>query len=66
MLLKDYLLKNGIKAKEFGESINLSKPHMYAILRGARKPSLELAVLIEEITSSEVRPKDFCNSLSKQ
>jgi len=60
MFLKDYLIKKDIPIKEFGKSLSLSKPHMYAVVRGERKPSLELAVLIEEKTENEVRPRDFC------
>jgi len=60
MLLKSYLIKKSLSIKEFGKSINLSKPHIYAIVRGDRKPSLGLAVRIENMTNNEVHPRDFC------
>jgi DNA-binding XRE family transcriptional regulator len=60
MNLKDYLNKKGIKVSEFGHSLNLSRTHMYALVRGSKKPSLELAVLIEDLTEKEVTPRDFC------
>jgi plasmid maintenance system antidote protein VapI len=59
MLLKDYLIKKGIPIKDFGKTLNLSKPHIYALVRGCKKPSLELAVIIEEVTENEVKPRDF-------
>lgn len=59
MLLKDYLTKKGIPIKDFGKTLNLSKPHVYALVRGVKKPSLELAVLIEKVTENEVNPRDF-------
>ena len=62
MLLKDYLIKKGIPIKDFGKTLNLSRPHIYALVRGGKKPSLELAVLIEEITEREVSPRDFCRN----
>ncbi len=59
MLLKEYLIKKEIPIKEFGKLLDLSKPHIYALVRGIRRPSLKLAILIEEITENEVRPRDF-------
>jgi len=52
--MKEYLFKHNIPPKQFACDLNISVSYFYQLLRGERKPSLELAQKIEEYTDGAV------------
>lgn len=54
LAVKEYLFKKDITIKEFANLIGISTSYLYQLLRGERKPSLELAHKIEEVTEGEI------------
>ncbi len=52
--MKGYLLRNNITVKQFASDLGISTSYLYQLLRGERKPSLELAYRIEKHTEGEV------------
>ncbi len=52
--LKTYLKKNKITQKKFSEKLNVHYMTIYQIVKGKRRPSPELAALIEQATGGEV------------
>lgn len=59
MKLKNWLIKNKIKMTEFAKQINYGKGNLSRIISGQIKPSLKLAVKIQQATNNEVQPIDF-------
>jgi hypothetical protein len=59
MRLKDYLYFNEIKLRAFAESVDCTYNHMALIVRGQRKPGLELAMRISKETGGEVSVMDI-------
>ena len=52
--MKNYLFRKNISPKQFAADLDISTSYLYQLLRGERKPSLELAQKIEEYTSGEL------------
>ncbi|WP_420420983.1 helix-turn-helix domain-containing protein [Simkania sp.] len=52
--MKEYLFKRNIPPKKFASDLRISVSYLYQLLRGERKPSLELAQKIEAYTEGEV------------
>lgn len=53
--MKDYLFKYDISVKQFAGKLGISTSYLYQLIRRERKPSIELAHKIEEITEGEVK-----------
>ncbi|MCB1082011.1 MAG: helix-turn-helix transcriptional regulator [Chlamydiia bacterium] len=52
--MKDYLFRKNLSVKQLAGDLNISTSYLYQLIRGERKPSIELAQRIEEITKGEV------------
>lgn len=52
--MKEYLFKRNIPPKKFASDLSISVSYLYQLLRGERKPSLELAQKIEAYTDGEI------------
>ena len=52
--MKDYLFRNNLSVKQLAADLEISPSYLYQLIRGERKPSLELAQKIEAITDGEV------------
>jgi len=52
--MKEYLFKRNIPPKKFASDLKISVSYLYQLLRGERKPSLELAQKIEVYTKGEI------------
>lgn len=52
--MKDYLFRKNLSVKQMAGDLNISTSYLYQLIRGERKPSIELAQRIEKITSGEV------------
>lgn len=62
MKLSEYLTTSGQKATDFASKIECEPSTITRILRGERKPSVSLAVKIEEMTAGQVTPRDFIDA----
>ena len=54
MSMKEYLFRKNLSVKQFAAELAISTSYLYQLIRGERKPSLELAQGIEKCTSGEV------------
>ena len=54
MVLKEYLDEQRITYREFAEKLGIHVQTVQNIAYGKRRPSLELAVKIEEITNGRI------------
>lgn len=52
--MKDYLFRKNLSVKQLAADLEISPSYLYQLVRGERKPSLELAKKIETITDGEV------------
>lgn len=52
--MKEYLFKHNIPPKKCASDLKISVSYLYQLIRGERKPSLELAQKIEEYTQGEI------------
>ena len=52
--LSEYIASKGMTRSEFAKTVGISAPYLSEILSGAKRPSLNLAFRIEEITGGEV------------
>ena len=52
--MRKYLFRSNIPPKQFACDLEISVSYLYQLLRGERKPSLELAQKIEAYTEGEV------------
>lgn len=59
MNLKQYLDKKRLTYREFAEQLEIQPQSLQSIAYGRRKPSLDLAVKIEELSNGELTPKDL-------
>lgn len=61
MTFMQYLRTNNIRpySSEFASVLGISKQHLGDIAKGRRRPSLVLALKIEELTKGAVLAKDF-------
>lgn len=66
MNLSEYLKSEGIKQYVFAEKLGVSQSCLTQLLSGDRKPSLSLAVDIENITKGKVKCKIWIQNLRKK
>ena len=65
MDLEEYLFRHRIKKSHFAIGLGIAPGHFYAILAKRRRPSVNLAIKIEEMTDGKVSkeevlfPEDF-------
>ena len=65
MLLKNWLIKEGIRPYVFARTIGMAAPNMYRCLNGTQRLSAKYALVIEAITGAQVTrtellfPEDF-------
>ena len=59
MNLKRYLDEKRLTYREFAEKLGIRTQYVQSIAYGKQKPSLDLAVKIEEITNGELTAKDL-------
>ncbi|MCB1072103.1 MAG: helix-turn-helix transcriptional regulator [Chlamydiia bacterium] len=52
--MKDYLFRKNLSVKQLAADLKISTSYLYQLIRGERKPSIELAQKIEEYTGGEV------------
>lgn len=52
--MKDYLFRKNISVKQLAGDLDISTSYLYQLIRGERKPSIELAQKIEDYTKGEV------------
>ena len=55
--MKDYLFRKNLTVKQFAADLDISPSYLYQLLRGERKPSLQLAHKIEKYTKGEITVK---------
>lgn len=55
MTLHDYMQANGLRDAELAEKLGVSRPFVSRLRRGKRKPSLAVAVKLEELTGIPAR-----------
>ena len=66
MLLKDFLVKYGIKKKVFAKSIGISPTNLWKLLKQINNPSLKTARRIEEVTEGRVSIADLLDKESSE
>lgn len=59
MNLKEYLEEKRLTYREFAEKLGIRTQSLQTIVYGKRKPSLDLAVKIQELTEGAITPKDL-------
>jgi transcriptional regulator with XRE-family HTH domain len=59
MNLKKYLEEKRMTYREFAEKLGIRPQYLQSIAYGKKKPSLELAVKIQELTGGKLTPKDL-------
>lgn len=59
MKLSEYLSAAGQTATDFASKVGCEPSTITRVLKGERKPSVPLAVKIEEVTAGQVTPRDF-------
>lgn len=59
MRLSEYVRENGLKYSFLAEKLGLTREYLYKIQTGERRPSLEVAIMIEDFTGGKVKPRDF-------
>lgn len=59
MTLAEYMTLRGLRDHEMANVLGLSREQISRIRRGVSKPSLDVALRIEEITRGAVRPVSF-------
>lgn len=59
MLLQDYLESRQFTYKEFAKMADVTPQTIYNYIHGRRKPTLEVALRIEEATKGKVSAKDL-------
>lgn len=52
--MKDYIFRKNLSVKQLAATLEISTSYLYQLIRGERKPSLELAQKIEECTGGEI------------
>ena len=52
--MKDYLFRKNLSVKQLASDLEISPSYLYQLIRGERKPSLDLAQKIEIITGGDV------------
>lgn len=57
--MKAYLFKYDLPVKQFASDLGISTSYLYQLLRKERKPSLELALKIEQYTNGEVSVQEL-------
>lgn len=57
--MKDFLFKHDVPVKKCAADLGISQSYLYQLLKKERKPSLELALRIEEYTKGEVTVSDL-------
>lgn len=67
MKLKDFLKKEGLTYAKFAEMLGdeIQGQSLKNIACGNRRPSLKLALKIEQVTKGKVAPKDLLENNSK-
>lgn len=58
-MIKEYLFRNNLTVKEFAFQLKISNSYLYQLINGDRKPSLKLALKIEECTQGDVDVKQL-------
>lgn len=59
MDLKEYLEDKRLTYREFAEKLGIRTQSLQSVVYGSKKPSLDLAVKIEELTGGAITPKDL-------
>jgi len=57
-----WLNKAGITREDFAKRIGVTRQHLDKLCRGARRPGLDLAVLIETLTNGAVKPSEWASA----
>ena len=57
--LKDYIKVNNLTIEQFAVSIGKTRQSVHSWLSGSKKPDLESAVIIDNITKGKCKPKDW-------
>lgn len=65
MNLKEYLDEKRLTYREFAEKLKIHPQSLQSIAYGKKRPSLELAVKIEELTEGELTPKKLLDYYNK-
>lgn len=52
--MKDFIFRKNLSVKQLASDLEISPSYLYQLIRGERKPSLDLAQKIEIITGGEV------------
>ena len=54
MKLEEYLRKNKIRHRAFAKDVDISQAHVSLIIKGERRPSVEVAKRVEKTTNGDV------------
>lgn len=57
--MKEFLFKNNLPVKQCATDLGISASYLYQLLKKERKPSLSLALKIEQYTQGEVSISDL-------
>jgi transcriptional regulator with XRE-family HTH domain len=59
MKLRDWLLKKGLRQKEFAEIVQVERCHLSSVINKNRNPGKKLAKRIEESTNGAIKAEDI-------
>jgi len=59
--LSHWLTQAGLTRDEFAQRLGVTRQHLDKLCRGARRPGLDLAVLIETLTDGAVAPSAWAS-----
>lgn len=65
MKLKEYLSKHSIRYRPFAKDLGIAEQTLRSIMAGIRRPSLTLALKIEELTKGEITPQQLAKDFQK-
>ncbi len=64
MDLKEYLDVHRITYKEFSERLGINRQSLQNVVYGNKKPSLDLAIKIEELTKGQITPRELLKNFN--
>ena len=65
MILKNYLMENGIPISFLARKIGYHSNHVGQVARGQINPSVRMAMLIEYATNGNVKADELVNQIDK-
>ena len=66
MDLEEYLFRQRLKKNKFANGLGVTPSHLYAILSGRRRASVDLAIKIEQATQGKVKKEKVLFQMNKR